>query len=211
MFKNFSGKCLVLSPHLDDMELGCGGFIAEILNNNASVKVASFSYSEESLPSGYSKDDIKNESLLARNNLGLIESDSLFFDYKTRYFSYSRQDILEDMVAIKKSYTPDLVILPSSYDSHQDHRVIYEEGVRAFKNSIKLGYQLPWNCSHMSNNCKLSIDSESWSKKIKSISCYKSQLEKNTFDLEFVSIIGLFNGKHTMAESFEFIGSTNAF
>ena len=39
----------------------------------------------------------------------------------------------------------DLVVLPNSTDVHQDHQVINREGIRAFKHSSILGYELVWN------------------------------------------------------------------
>ncbi len=35
--------------------------------------------------------------------------------------------------------------MPSLHDIHQDHATIAQEGLRAFKNSTILGYELIWN------------------------------------------------------------------
>ena len=51
-FKNV----LVLAPHTDDGELGCGGFIAKLIELGSKVTYAAFSTAEESVPEGFPKD-----------------------------------------------------------------------------------------------------------------------------------------------------------
>ena len=45
----------------------------------------------------------------------------------------------------KKNIKPDLVIMPSLNDIHQDHATIAQEGLRAFKGNTILGYEIIWN------------------------------------------------------------------
>jgi len=54
-------------------------------------------------------------------------------------------DILEDLVKLERQHKPDLIFLPSSFDVHQDHKVIFEEVRRAFKKSSILGYEFMRN------------------------------------------------------------------
>ena len=49
-------KVLVLAPHTDDGELGCGGFITKLIENNVEVFYVAFSTAEESVPPGFPKD-----------------------------------------------------------------------------------------------------------------------------------------------------------
>ncbi|MCP4668353.1 MAG: PIG-L family deacetylase, partial [Deltaproteobacteria bacterium] len=49
MFHNQS-KILVLAPHTDDGEFGCGGSIARFIKDGAEVYYATFSLCEESVP-----------------------------------------------------------------------------------------------------------------------------------------------------------------
>ena len=51
--------------------------------------------------------------------------------------------LLEQFVKIRNEYNPDLVLLPASSDTHQDHNTVYTEGFRAFKHASILGYELP--------------------------------------------------------------------
>lgn len=47
-----SKKVLVLAPHTDDAELGCGASIARFIEEGSDILVAAFSSAEESLPVG---------------------------------------------------------------------------------------------------------------------------------------------------------------
>ena len=53
---------------------------------------------------------------------------------------------MEELIAFRKKIGQvNMVVLPSSNDIHQDHQVIHQEGIRAFKHSRILGYELVWN------------------------------------------------------------------
>jgi len=43
-------RVLILSPHTDDAELGCGGFICKLLERNVKIFWIVFSTAKESLP-----------------------------------------------------------------------------------------------------------------------------------------------------------------
>ena len=46
-------RVLVLSPHIDDGEFGCGGTIARLSREGYEVFYAAFSTAETSVPAGY--------------------------------------------------------------------------------------------------------------------------------------------------------------
>ena len=62
-----------------------------------------------------------------------------------RTFPERRQDILELLIELWEEWRPDAVFQPSLHDVHQDHQVIAAEGLRAFKRTTILGYEIPWN------------------------------------------------------------------
>src|SRR5574344_939204 len=134
-FKNI----LVLSPHTDDVEFGAGGTVHKLIQQGSRVTYIAFSICEESVPKGFPKDVLDKEVRLSTAKLGIKEEDVLTLRYKVRKFNYVRQDVLEDLVRIRKDRGPfDLVMVPSIHDIHQDHEVISKEGIRAFKNTTLL-------------------------------------------------------------------------
>jgi LmbE family N-acetylglucosaminyl deacetylase len=65
------GSILVLAPHIDDGEFGCGGSIAKFIEEGADVFYAAFSLCELSLPSHLPKDILERELHEAAGVLGL--------------------------------------------------------------------------------------------------------------------------------------------
>ncbi|MGB9596344.1 MAG: PIG-L deacetylase family protein, partial [Candidatus Poribacteria bacterium] len=59
MFNN--EKVLILAPHTDDGELGCGGTIAKFVEEKAQIYYAAFSVCEDSVPVGMPKDTLEKE------------------------------------------------------------------------------------------------------------------------------------------------------
>jgi len=144
MLNNFK-KVLVLAPHTDDGELGCGGTIAKFLEGKKKVFYIAFSSAEKSVPEGLPRNILKKEVKKAIKILGLPSENLILFNYEVRDFPRYRQEILDAMIKLDKKIRPDLILLPSTQDIHQDHQVILQEGLRAFKKISILGYELPWN------------------------------------------------------------------
>lgn len=199
---------LILSPHTDDAELGCGGSISRFLKEGVKVTIAVFSTAKESVPSGQSRDQLKVEFLNSMKIMGLNEEQILLYDYPVRKLNFHRQDILENLVQIRKELNPDLVFIPSSQDVHQDHQVIQAEGLRAFKNSSLLGYELPWNHITFSAQAFLKVEKTDIDKKLECLKEYKTQLQikRGYFTEEFIYGLAKVRGTqvgYDYAEAFE--------
>ena len=136
---------LVLGPHTDDGEFGCGGTIARFIEEGKDVYYATFSCAEESVPPGLPRDILLKEVKAASNILGIKKDNLLIYRYRVRRFAHHRQEILEDLVKLNRDLKPDLVLMPSNHALHQDHFTIATEGLRAFKFTSILGYEMPWN------------------------------------------------------------------
>ena len=124
---------LVLAPHTDDGELGAGGTIAKLIEGGADVYYAAFSTAEQSVPEGFPKDILKTEVKNATFRLGIKPENLIIYNYEVRKLNYVRQEILAGLIQLRKRINPDLVLLPSLNDIHQDHSTVAQEGLRAFK------------------------------------------------------------------------------
>lgn len=150
------GNCknvLVLAPHTDDGELGLGGTINKLITEGKRVTYVAFSTAEESVPPGFPKDILKTEVRNATAKLGIKSENLIIYSYQVRKLNYVRQEILEELIKIRKREKYDLVFIPSLHDIHQDHTTIAQEGVRAFKNTTILGYELIWNNLSFDTQC----------------------------------------------------------
>ena len=62
---------LVLGPHTDDGEFGCGGTMAKFIEAGKNVYYATFSCAEESVPEGLPKDILLKEVKASSKVLGI--------------------------------------------------------------------------------------------------------------------------------------------
>jgi len=203
-------KVLILAPHTDDAELGCGGSISKFLEEGKSVHIAVFSTAEESLPKGAAPGTLKNEFYEAMNIMQVPKENLTVYNYPVRRLSYYRQEVLEELVKLKKEIDPDMVLLPSGQDLHQDHQVVYTEGLRAFKERSLLGYELPWNHITFSAQAFNTLEKHHLDKKWEALQAYKTQLQigRPYFSPEFLEGLARVRGtmvKVDWAEAFEVI------
>lgn len=169
---------LVLAPHTDDGELGCGGTIHKLISKGKKVVYVAFSTCEESVPEGLPKDTLAVEVKAATAELGILPENLIILDYRVRHFPSHRQEILEDLVKLNRQYRPDLVFCPSTYDIHQDHGTISVEAKRAFKNTTILGYEFIWNNYQFSTQCFVELKENEIARKVAAMEQYKSQSKR---------------------------------
>jgi N-acetylglucosamine malate deacetylase 1 len=205
---NTMRRVLVLAPHTDDAELGCGGTIARLLTDGADVFVAAFSTAEESLPPGAKPNRLRDEFLAAMQTLGIPHDNALVFEYPVRRLSYYRQELLEELVKLRKQIDPNMVFLPSSSDLHQDHQVLNAEGLRCFKDMTVWGYELPWNNIGFPAQAFVTLEPCDLQAKWDALQAYKSQFElgRPYFSREFIEGLARVRGvqvKSPYAEAFE--------
>ncbi len=203
-------KILILAPHTDDAELGCGGTLARFHAEGKEIYVAAFSTARASLPEGADPDTLKNEFLASMDILGIPRERLFVYDYKVRMLSYHRQEVLEEMVKLKQNIQPDLVLLPSGSDLHQDHQVVYNEGLRAFKQTSIWGYELPWNHVSFDTEAFVTLSQEHIDMKWKMMTTYESQFQKQRayFTKEFIEGLARVRGvqiNESYAEAFEVV------
>lgn len=181
-FKNV----FVLAPHTDDGELGAGGTIAKLVECGANVYYFAFSTAQQSVPKGFPKDILKTEVISALFRLGVLEENIFVYNYEVRKFDRFRQDILEKLVQQKKKLMPDLIFMPSLGDVHQDHSTIAQEGLRAFKNSTILSYELIWNNIVFNATSFVRLSRKQISQKAESLEAYRSQRFRAYMNREFI-------------------------
>jgi len=205
---NNINKILVLAPHTDDGEFGCGGSVARFIQEGKEIYYAAFSTAEESVPDPWPKDILKTEVKEATKRLGISQDNVIIFNFKVRELSYHRQEILEELVKIKNDICPDLVFLPSSNDLHQDHSTVSIEGIRAFKNTTILGYEIPWNNIQFRTESFIILSEENIKTKLNALDAYNSQKERSYANEEFIRSLARTRGVQIgsrYAEAFEVI------
>lgn len=170
-------KILFVGSHTDDVELGAGATLSRAIRDGAEVFVIVFSIARESVPTGKPETTLKDEFIASMQSYGLTADRYRICDYPVRRFPEHRQTILEDLLAVRRSFNPDLIFTHCRRDIHQDHKVVSEECVRAFKNRSILGYELIWNNFEFEPGIFIEVSTADIDCKLKALNSYKSQIE----------------------------------
>jgi LmbE family N-acetylglucosaminyl deacetylase len=179
-------RVLVLAPHTDDGEFGCGGTMARLAEVGSEVRYVAFSIATKSLPEGFPIDTLAREVREATAELGVPESHLTVHDFDVRTFPDRRQDILELLIELWEEWQPNAVFQPSLHDIHQDHQVIAAEGMRAFKRTTILGYEIPWNNFDFSYQWYCALERRHVERKVAALEKYASQRHRRYSDPEYI-------------------------
>jgi len=179
-------RVLVLAPHTDDGEFGCGGTMARLVEGGADVRYVAFSIATKSLPEGFPPDTLAQEVRAATAELGIPETNLTVHDFEVRTFPAHRQEILELLIRLWEDWEPNVVLQPSLNDVHQDHQVLAAEGLRAFKRTTILGYEIPWNNFNFDYQAYVALRREHLEKKTSALGKYASQQHRRYSDPEYI-------------------------
>ena len=198
-------RVLVLAPHTDDGEFGCGGTMARLVEEGAEVHYVAFSIATRSLPEGFPPDTLRHEVAAATAELGIPSGNLTVHDFDVRTFPEHRQAILELLIELWNELQPDVVFQPSTHDIHQDHQSIAAEGLRAFKRTTIFGYEIPWNNFDFSYQAYVALEERHIERKVAALARYASQQHRRYADPEYVRSLARTHGinvNRTLAEVF---------
>lgn len=181
---------LFLSPHTDDAEVAAGGTIHRLISEGINVYILAFSWCDDEL--------LKKEYANATKILGIPEKNRTLWSYPRRYFYVHRQEILDGIIKYvnEKDFHFDTVFTSSEFDAHQDHHVIYQEALRAFKQSTILCYELSWNNIQFVQDAFVKLSEQDVNAKIDAMMQYKTQInrKRDYFDKTFIRSVLRRNG-----------------
>ena len=195
-------KILTLAAHTDDVEIGCAATLHKF--KDADVKVIAFSLA----PGEDLTHEFKNSMDILKNTRrnGTVDYD--LYKMEMRELGYNRQKILDILYEESSSTNYDLVTCPSSFDTHQDHKVIRDECFRAFKKTTIFGYEMPWNNRKFESDVFVEVSESDLKNKLKHFDCYKSQVNRSFFSEEYIRSMATYRGFQCgvqYAEAFELI------
>lgn len=208
MIKLKNQRVLILAPHTDDAEFGCGGTIAKMIEQGNEVFSVAFSACKQSVLKHFPEDILITEVKEASSELGIKKENLILLDYAVRTFNYRRQEILEDILELRKQINPTVIFMPTMNDLHQDHLTIAHEGLRAFKFCNIFSYELPWNNMMFSTSAFSILTEDNLQKKVNAINKYKSQAHRNYANEEFIMSLAKVRGTQInvqYAECFEIL------
>lgn len=184
---------LVLAPHTDDGELGAGGSIARWQEEGNQVHYLAFSACETIQPED-GRGALRGECAAATAVLGVPPANLTILDFEVRHFARDRQAVLDRMIQKNASINPDIVLVPSLEDTHQDHAVVAQEAQRAFKRTRLLGYEAPWNNFRFDVTAFTRLEEHHVARKWEALRCFRSQAGRSYMSEEYVRSQTRFRG-----------------
>jgi len=164
------------------------------------VHYMAFSTASRSLPKGFPEDTLLHEVRAATAELGISREHLTVHDFEVRTFPERRQDILELLIALWEDWHPDAVFQPSLHDVHQDHQVIAAEGLRAFKRTTILGYEIPWNNFDFAYQWYAALEKSHVERKVAAVRCYASQQHRRYADEDYIWNLARVHGTNVNRE-----------
>ncbi len=207
-FPSPSDTILVLAPHTDDGEFGCGGTIAKFIDRGSRVVYAAFSAAETSVPPEFPRDILRHEVKEATGRLGIKPEDCRIHQFEVRRFPEQRQEILDAILELSRELRPSLVFVPSQNDTHQDHQTISYEAFRAFKRTTMLGYEVPWNNLNFTTSCFVGLSNANVEAKLRALEAYRSQASRSYASADYIRALATTRGmqiNRPFAEAFEVV------
>lgn len=136
--KRRSPNILLFGAHSDDIEIGCGGTVLELLQTypNAHIYWVVLSAGSETR--------VKEANRAAKAFLKNAKRSTVIVkDFRGAFFPSEHTKIKEFFEEIKQMVSPDLIFAHYRDDLHQDHRIVGELVWNTFRNHMILEYEIP--------------------------------------------------------------------
>jgi len=140
--------------------------------------------------------------------LGVPKERVILGQFETRRFPQFRQEILAFMLNIRNEFNPDIVFVHTKSDLHQDHATVTEEGLRAFRGTTVLGYDVIRSSYGFFPHFLVEVDETDVQKKIQALGEYHTYADKYYFDADLTRSILVKNGalaERKFAEGFDIL------
>ena len=193
-------RVLVLAPHTDDGEFGCGGTMARLVEQGVEVRYVAFSIATKSLPRGLRARHARPRSARGDGAPRHPRREPRRPRLRGADVPRHRQDILELLIGLWEEWSPDIVFQPSLHDVHQDHQVVAAEGLRAFKRTTILGYEVPWNNFDFAYQAYVALEQPHVERKIEALAKYASQQHRRYADPEYIRSLARMHGVNVNRE-----------
>jgi LmbE family N-acetylglucosaminyl deacetylase len=130
-------KVLCLGAHADDIEIGCGGSILQLLRVRPALEFywVVFSSGRER-----EKEALRSAALFLK---GAAKQNIVVRDFRNGYFPSVLAEIKDYFEELKKQVSPDLIFTHARHDLHQDHRVLNQLTWNTWRNHAILEYEIP--------------------------------------------------------------------
>src|SRR5579872_1241209 len=130
-------RLLLLGAHADDIEIGAGGTVRRLIEEQPQVEVRWVVFS------GEGERRAEAEASAAAFLEGVCEPKVSVEEFPDGRLPFHGEAVKQTFEEIKSAYSPDLILTHYRHDLHQDHRLISELTWNTFRNHLILEYEIP--------------------------------------------------------------------
>lgn len=130
-------KALFLGAHSDDIEIGCGGTVLELIEKKPNVEITWV------VLSANGERNIEAQRSAKAFLKDVQQKQIILKDFKDGYFPFNSAAIKDFFEQLKAELSPDVVFTHHRKDLHQDHRLICELTWNTFRKQLILEYEIP--------------------------------------------------------------------
>lgn len=179
---------LCLGAHADDIEIGCGGTLLKLTEQNQNVSVHWVIFSATPPRAREAKRSAQIFLRKAREKRVTIKT------FRDSYFPFMGERIKKYVQQLSRDTVPDLIFTHHRRDLHQDHRLIAELTWNAFRSHLILEYEIPKYDGDMgAPNAYVHLDKALAGRKVLHIcDTFKTQKSKHWFGADtFLALLRL--------------------
>jgi LmbE family N-acetylglucosaminyl deacetylase len=170
-------EILCLGAHCDDIDIGCGGALLQLLEKYENVTCNWVIFCSNEERAAEAKSAAGSFLDKAVNKKVLIQQ------FRDGFLPWIGNEVKDLFEGLKTEFSPDIIFTHYREDFHQDHRLISELTWNTFRNHLILEYEIPKYDGDLGRpNIFMSVDELNCRKKVDIIVCsYKSQGTKTWF------------------------------
>jgi N-acetylglucosamine malate deacetylase 1 len=126
--------------------------------------------------------NVVQEQIASMSVLGVAREQMIVKEFETRRFPERRQEVLEYLSQLRIVFKPDMVFVHSRSDIHQDHNVVTEEALRAYRGTALLGFDVVRSSYGFSPHFLVEVNEEDVQAKVDALANYTTYSGKYYFD-----------------------------
>jgi LmbE family N-acetylglucosaminyl deacetylase len=191
-------QVLCLGAHSDDIEIGCGGTILELLSGRSDVHCHWVVLSSDDQREKEARDSAAAFLKSAGRSEVVVQR------FRNGYFPFVGDEIKDYFEELKAKLSPDLVFTHYRDDRHQDHRMVSDLTWNTFRNHLILEYEIPkYDGDLGSPNLFVPLAESTCREKIRILeTAFTSQRDKHWFDEDTFRALMRLRGMESCAPSF---------
>lgn len=190
-------RVLCLGAHSDDIEIGCGGAVLDLLQARPRTQVCWVVFSAAGVRAREARDS-------ARRFLGPRAAASVILhQFRDGFFPAQFESVKEAFEAVARGFQPDLVFTHRREDRHQDHRVVSDLTWNTFRRQLVLEYEIPkWDGDLGAPNSYVPLSPGAMRRKVRLLmQGFATQRSKDWFDEETFRGLARLRGMECRAPS----------